>query len=190
MSHLSGKHSVFSFGKHYGQTFGDVYKNDKDYVNWAISLPNPNGPLQLFVQFIDTMGKQNPKKRKKNKQHRKRKIHEINARDSDQRQRKRKRKRRKTSEASQKPNKNRTTTQQVKKVEEPAPEFLCPITYELMEDPVIVNVSGWTYERTAIQNWINTHGNDPNTRQQAAISDLIPNRTLRDLIKRWKDEHA
>jgi hypothetical protein len=46
---------------------------------------------------------------------------------------------------------------EVKKVPEPSgykKEFECPITFELMIDPVIC-ADGFTYERKNIQDWIN-----------------------------------
>ena len=41
----------------------------------------------------------------------------------------------------------------VNNVPEIPPEFLCPITKQVMHDPVIVFGSGQTYEREAIENW-------------------------------------
>eukprot|EP00483_Globobulimina_turgida_P004691 UN04700 len=76
------------------------------------------------------------------------------------------------------------------KIEESIQEFFCPIGYEIMENPVIVIKSGWTYERSAIENWITENGNDLNTRQKCTVEDLIPNRTLRDAIVRWKQNVA
>ena len=58
-----------------------------------------------------------------------------------------------------------------------------------MEDPVIVRQSGWTYDRPSIEDWIKENGNDPNTRDECKLSDLIPNRTLRDAIAKWKEDN-
>jgi len=69
--------------------------------------------------------------------------------------------------------------------DEPPDEFLCPISYELMKDPVIVKQSGWSYERNAITEWIAVNGNDPKTRDPCSVEDLIPNRTLKATIERW-----
>ena len=38
--------------------------------------------------------------------------------------------------------------------------FLCPITRELMTDPVI-DRDGNSYERSAIENWVRQHGTSP-----------------------------
>ena len=69
---------------------------------------------------------------------------------------------------------------------QPPEEFLCPITFELMTDPVISN-EGISYERAAIENWLRV-GNSrcPVTRQPLQRRDLRPNRALRNLIEAWK----
>jgi Mg-chelatase subunit ChlD len=60
-------------------------------------------------------------------------------------------------------------------------EFYCPVCYDLMTDPV-VDTNGNTYERHAIEAWINTNGTSPTTRQPLSLTDLRPNRTLLDMI--------
>lgn len=71
-------------------------------------------------------------------------------------------------------------------VNETAPAaFCCPITAEIMRDPVITP-DGITYEREAISNWIIRNPIDPTTRNPLALQDLRPNRALRDLINEWK----
>ncbi|XP_002976432.2 U-box domain-containing protein 28 [Selaginella moellendorffii] len=72
----------------------------------------------------------------------------------------------------------------VKNAEIP-PYFRCPISFELMEDPVILS-SGITYERSSIQKWL-LDGNRacPVTRQALGSCELIPNSTLKQLIKSW-----
>ena len=42
-------------------------------------------------------------------------------------------------------------------------EFVCPITQEIMDDPVVVVASGQTYERREITTWFRTHTSDPCT---------------------------
>lgn len=41
-----------------------------------------------------------------------------------------------------------------------AASFLCPITRELMTDPV-VDPDGNSYERSAIENWLQEHSTSP-----------------------------
>lgn len=63
--------------------------------------------------------------------------------------------------------------------------FRCPISLELMCDPVTVS-TGQTYDRCSIESWVAT-GNTtcPVTRVPLADFTLIPNHTLRRLIQEW-----
>lgn len=63
--------------------------------------------------------------------------------------------------------------------------FRCPISLELMCDPVTV-CTGQTYDRTSIESWVAT-GNTtcPVTRAPLHDFTLIPNHTLRRLIQEW-----
>ncbi|KAM9631512.1 WD repeat, SAM and U-box domain-containing protein 1 isoform 3-T3 [Morphnus guianensis] len=64
-------------------------------------------------------------------------------------------------------------------------EFLCPITRELMKDPVIA-ADGYSYEREAMENWISTRRrSSPMTNLPLPSLILTPNRTLKMAISRW-----
>ncbi|XP_022893697.1 U-box domain-containing protein 4-like isoform X2 [Olea europaea var. sylvestris] len=64
-------------------------------------------------------------------------------------------------------------------------DFCCPLSLELMTDPVIV-ASGQTYERAFIRNWIDLGLTVcPKTRQTLAHTNLIPNYTVKALIANW-----
>ncbi|KAM6307514.1 WD repeat, SAM and U-box domain-containing protein 1 isoform 2-T2 [Aegotheles albertisi] len=64
-------------------------------------------------------------------------------------------------------------------------EFLCPITRELMKDPVIA-ADGYSYEREAMENWIsNKRRSSPMTNLPLPSLMLTPNRTLKMAIGRW-----
>ncbi|XP_073117802.1 U-box domain-containing protein 9-like [Elaeis guineensis] len=67
--------------------------------------------------------------------------------------------------------------------------FLCPISSELMKDPVIL-ASGQTYDRAFIQEWLNS-GNRicPQTRQVLPNTILTPNHLVRSMISEWCIEH-
>jgi hypothetical protein len=67
--------------------------------------------------------------------------------------------------------------------------FRCPISLELMRDPVTVS-TGQTYDRASIESWVAT-GNTtcPVTRTALADFTLIPNHTLRRLIQEWCVAH-
>lgn len=68
-------------------------------------------------------------------------------------------------------------------------DFLCPISLELMRDPVIV-ATGQTYERSYIQRWIDC-GNVtcPKTQQKLENLTLTPNYVLRSVINQWCAKH-
>ncbi|ELU10109.1 hypothetical protein CAPTEDRAFT_93086 [Capitella teleta] len=69
-------------------------------------------------------------------------------------------------------------------------EYLCPITRELMTDPVMAS-DGYTYEREAIISWINSgQSNSPMTNAPLLTSDLTPNRSLKMLVSRFIQENA
>ncbi|KAF8045847.1 hypothetical protein N665_4327s0002 [Sinapis alba] len=64
--------------------------------------------------------------------------------------------------------------------------FRCPISLELMRDPVTV-CTGQTYDRASIESWVTTGNNTTCPVTRAPLSDftLIPNHTLRRLIQEW-----
>ncbi|XP_022764467.1 U-box domain-containing protein 1-like [Durio zibethinus] len=64
-------------------------------------------------------------------------------------------------------------------------EFRCPISLDLMKDPVIV-ASGHTYDRNSIAQWINTgHHTCPKSGQRLIHMALIPNYALKSLVHQW-----
>ncbi|XP_020212179.1 U-box domain-containing protein 3 isoform X2 [Cajanus cajan] len=69
------------------------------------------------------------------------------------------------------------------------PYFRCPLSLEIMLDPVIV-ASGQTYERQSIQKWLD-HGLTvcPNTHQRLFHTNLIPNYTVKAMIANWCEEN-
>ncbi|CAA0817188.1 U-box domain-containing protein 11, partial [Striga hermonthica] len=68
-------------------------------------------------------------------------------------------------------------------------DFRCPISLELMRDPVIV-ATGQTYERSYIQWWIDCGKTTcPKTQQKLRHPTLTPNYVLRSLISQWCLKH-
>ncbi|KAM4024769.1 WD repeat, SAM and U-box domain-containing protein 1 [Anomaloglossus baeobatrachus] len=65
-------------------------------------------------------------------------------------------------------------------------EFLCPITCEIMKEPVIAS-DGYSYERNAIESWISTKRTSPMTNLPLENLLLTPNRTLKMALNRWQD---
>lgn len=64
-------------------------------------------------------------------------------------------------------------------------DFCCPLSLELMTDPVIVS-SGQTYERAFIRKWLDLGLTVcPKTRQSLLHTNLIPNYTVKALIANW-----
>ena len=68
-------------------------------------------------------------------------------------------------------------------------EFLCPITYELMEDPVVC-ADGHTYERAAVTEWLATHDRSPKCNTVLEHKFLIPNHSMRKQIMEYRDRNA
>lgn len=60
-------------------------------------------------------------------------------------------------------------------------QLTCPITRELMRDPVVAS-DGYTYERAAIEAWMAASMVSPRTGQPLKHCDLVPNLTLRASI--------
>lgn len=71
------------------------------------------------------------------------------------------------------------------------PYFVCPISLEIMKDPVTVS-TGITYDRDGIEKWIFSQNNYicPVTKQALSDPELTPNITLRRLIQSWCTVHA
>jgi hypothetical protein len=60
-------------------------------------------------------------------------------------------------------------------------EFMCPITYSLMRDPVVAS-DGNTYEKGAIEKWLKTNHTSPRTGEPMDTL-LIPNLNMKRLIQ-------
>ncbi|CAN1794105.1 U-box domain-containing protein 44 [Linum perenne] len=73
---------------------------------------------------------------------------------------------------------------------EPLQSFYCPITRDVMVDPVETS-SGQTFERSAIEKWM-AEGNNkcPLTLVSLDTSILRPNKTLKQSIEEWKDRNT
>ena len=76
-----------------------------------------------------------------------------------------------------------------KEEEEPPADFICPITTELMSDPVMA-ADGHSYERSAIERWLATKSTSPMTGEALVHSFLAPNHTLRRMIREWEEARA
>lgn len=68
-------------------------------------------------------------------------------------------------------------------------EFECPITSEVMEDPVIL-ADGRSYERHAILKWLETSSKSPMTGAVLEHKMVTPNTNLKALIQDWQESHV
>ncbi|KAL2633188.1 hypothetical protein R1flu_004667 [Riccia fluitans] len=69
-------------------------------------------------------------------------------------------------------------------------EFRCPISLQLMSDPVIV-ASGQTYERVCIEKWFREgHVTCPKTQQRLEHLSITPNYCVKGLIAGWCEAHG
>lgn len=66
-------------------------------------------------------------------------------------------------------------------------EFLCPISLEVMKEPVLVVETGVTYDKISIETWLHSYGHDtcPVSRKQLRSTSYVENRFARILINDW-----
>ncbi len=88
-------------------------------------------------------------------------------------------------EPAQKKIENKGMDVEQKKEETPA-EYLCPITQDIMKNPVIAS-DGYTYEKDEIEKWYTNHKTSPMTREELT-GVFIKNRALIDGIKKWQNK--
>ena len=62
-------------------------------------------------------------------------------------------------------------------------EYVCPITAEIMSDPVCLS-DGFTYERAAIAQWLEGHDTSPRTGATLETKMLFPCTSLLRIIIR------
>ena len=70
--------------------------------------------------------------------------------------------------------------------EEVPDDYICPITAEIMTDPVST-MDGFTYERTAITEWLLTKDTSPFTGATLESKTLVPNLSLRSMIRSFSE---
>lgn len=69
--------------------------------------------------------------------------------------------------------------------QEPHSSFICPITNDIMVDPVI-DKHGHTFEKAAITQWLKTKTTCPLNNQQMSSDELAPNRALKEIIESYQ----
>ena len=71
----------------------------------------------------------------------------------------------------------------------PPVEYLCPITRDIMNDPVVLN-DGFSYERVAIVEWFRSSRVLLSPMTGASVANaLMPNTVLRVMINEWKQQN-
>ena len=69
--------------------------------------------------------------------------------------------------------------------------FICAITLRVMKEPALSVKSGRTYEREALQEWVEKRGTDPlNPSARMGVDDIAPNFAIRDLIEQHVKDAA
>lgn len=72
----------------------------------------------------------------------------------------------------------------------PPEELRCPISLQLMYDPVII-ASGQTYERICIEKWFSDgHNTCPKTQQHLPHLSLTPNYCVKGLVGSWCEQNG
>ncbi|GMH46172.1 hypothetical protein BSKO_14140 [Bryopsis sp. KO-2023] len=73
----------------------------------------------------------------------------------------------------------------------PPPEFFCPIALEIMRDPVVLVETAVTYDRSSLDTWLYTYGNDtcPVSRKQLVDPKYVENKVAKSLIDDWLRTH-
>ncbi|CAF1509714.1 unnamed protein product [Adineta steineri] len=64
-------------------------------------------------------------------------------------------------------------------------DFLCPITREIMEDPVVLIEDGRSYELYAIERWLRDNNSSPMTNKPLTDRRYIPNFNLKNAIEEF-----
>lgn len=70
--------------------------------------------------------------------------------------------------------------------------FRCSITFEVMRDPVMLGISGHTFERSAIEYWLQNNNRNPLTNESLTPDErnLTPNISLRNAINQYVEKIA
>jgi hypothetical protein len=103
---------------------------------------------------------------------------------NDQNQKRKQKKRIKKSSSSENTISNKTKEEEVVGIDDPD-EFTCPITLDIMTDPVMCS-DGHTYERSAIIEWLaGGNSTSPVTNKPLPDQNLVANHKLRQAVERW-----
>ena len=65
--------------------------------------------------------------------------------------------------------------------------LLCPVNRDLMIEPIILTKCGHTFERSIVEEWIQSNGNCPQCRCQCTVDDSVTNLALKEMIELYVD---
>ena len=68
--------------------------------------------------------------------------------------------------------------------------FVCPLTFEIMHDPVLLVGDGQTYERAEIERWLQKKQTSPMTNAKLTTTLIAPNVALRGLVIEFREAHS
>ncbi|CAF3287350.1 unnamed protein product [Rotaria socialis] len=67
-------------------------------------------------------------------------------------------------------------------------DYLCPITLEIMDLPVILIEDGRSYEKRELQRWLQNHNTSPTTNKVLKNKDFIINISLKNAIEEFREK--
>jgi hypothetical protein len=79
-----------------------------------------------------------------------------------------------------------TTQTPLPSFQEPPEDYFCPISKEIMVDPVIACKSGHVFEKTVIEQWLKTNKTCPTCRCNIDTKEMRLNRFMKGEIERWR----
>ncbi|KAJ3014704.1 hypothetical protein HKX48_004997 [Thoreauomyces humboldtii] len=65
-------------------------------------------------------------------------------------------------------------------------EFLDPLLFHIMDDPVVLPTSGLSIDRSTVKSHLLSDAHDPFNRQPLTIEQVVPDDALRNKIQEWK----
>lgn len=68
-------------------------------------------------------------------------------------------------------------------------EYLCPLTLEVMMNPVVCE-DGHSYERRALEAWLQNHNTSPMSNARLSTTMVVPNHALRNSIETFRQKRG
>jgi len=67
------------------------------------------------------------------------------------------------------------------------PSFICPISQEIMREPVLIVESQMVYDKSSIIEWFKISNTDPSTNVELKSKEFIPLRAFKSSIEEWRN---